>query len=298
LSILPTAQGESVAIRLLEPSRLYHVDQLGLSDDQMRALVPVLAKPTGMLLVTGPTGSGKSTTLYAFLSKLNDGKMNIVTIEDPVEHEQNGLTQIPVMPKVGLTFADGLRSMLRHDPDIIMVGEIRDQETAGLAVQAALTGHLVLSTLHTNDAASGMTRLMDLGVEPFLLCSTLSGILSQRLVRKLCAECREPFDVEPSAVAHIGVNLPAQSGPVKVWRARGCKACRQTGYHGRTGIFELLVVDHRIRGLIIKRTPSAQIRQSAVASGMRTLSYASWQKVQAGVTSLEELVRVLPSEQR
>ena len=297
LSLLPTTHGESLAIRLLEPSRVFHLEQLGLTEEQTKDLGNILAKPTGMLLVTGPTGSGKSTSLYAFLSKLNTGKVNLVTIEDPVEHELAGMTQIQVQPKIGLTFADGLRSMLRHDPDIIMVGEIRDQETASLAVRAALTGHLVLSTLHTNDAASGITRLQDLGIEPFLLCSTLGGILSQRLIRKLCDACRQPYEADVAGLAHLGVELP-QTGTVKLWRARGCTQCRDTGYHGRTGIFELLPVDSRVRGLIIKRTPSVQIRQSAIANGMRTLIHSGWDKVCAGATSLDELVRVLPAEHR
>ena len=298
LSILPTVHGESVAIRLLEPSRILHLGQLGLTEEQLRILEPLLARPTGLLLVTGPTGSGKSTSLYAFLAQLNTGKVNIVTLEDPVEHEQTGLTQIQVHPKAGLTFADGLRSMLRHDPDIIMVGEIRDQETASLAVQASLTGHLVLSTLHTNDASSGITRLMDLDIEPFLLCSTLSGILSQRLVRRLCTHCREPIELEPASVASLGVSVPGDPARVKAWRPAGCKRCRQTGYHGRTGVFELLSVDHRVRSLIIKRTPSVQIRQSALANGMQSLLQSCWQKVETGVTSLEELVRILPSDHR
>ena len=298
LSFLPTVHGESVAIRLLEPSRILQLNQLGLMDEQLRQLEPLLARPTGLLLVTGPTGSGKSTSLYAFLAKLNTGQVNLVTIEDPVEHEQAGVTQIQVHPKIGLTFADGLRSMLRHDPDVIMVGEIRDHETAGLAVQASLTGHLVISTLHTNDASSGITRLMDLGIEPFLLCSTLSGILSQRLVRCLCTACREAVELDAASLAHLGVSFPGEQGSVKVWRPTGCKQCRQTGYHGRTGVFEFLPVDHRIRSLIIKRTPSVQIRQSAMANGMRNLLQSCWQKVEAGVTSLEELIRILPADHR
>ena len=298
LSILPTVHGESVAIRLLEQSRVLQLGQLGLADDQLRQLEPLLARPTGLILVTGPTGSGKSTSLYAFLAKLNTGKVNIVTIEDPVEHEQAGLTQIQIHPKVGLTFADGLRSMLRHDPDVIMVGEIRDHETASLAVQASLIGHLVISTLHTNDASSGITRLLDLGIEPFLLCSTLSGILSQRLVRRLCTHCREAVEIETATLAHLGLNLPQEPPRLKVWRQAGCKQCRQTGYHGRTGVFELLPVDHRVRSLIIKSTPSVQIRQSAMANGMRSLLQSCWQKVEASMTSLEEVVRILPADHR
>ncbi len=298
ISVLPSLHGESLAIRLLEPELSLQLSDLGLADAQGALLKPMLAKPTGMLLVTGPTGSGKSTTLYAFLSMLAGRRVNIVTIEDPVEHELPGVTQIPVQPKVGLTFATGLRSMLRHDPDIIMVGEIRDQETASLAVRAALTGHLVLSTLHTNDASSGITRLLDLGVEPFLLCSTLTGILSQRLVRLLCPKCRATVQATPASLAAMGLVVPEEPSVIEVARAQGCKACRQTGYHGRTGVFELLQIDHHVRSLMIKGASSAQIRQSAIAKGMVTLSRASWQKVCAGVTSLEEILRVFPPEVR
>jgi type II secretory ATPase GspE/PulE/Tfp pilus assembly ATPase PilB-like protein len=294
VSVLPTLHGENLAIRPLEPSRTFQLDQLGMSQEQLRHLESVLAKPTGLLLVTGPTGSGKSTSLYAFLSTLNTGCANILTLEDPIEHELAGVTQIQVHSKIGLTFADGLRSMLRHDPDIIMVGEIRDPDTASLAVRAAMTGHLVLSTLHTNDAASGVTRLLDLGIEPFLLCSTVSGIVSQRLLRQLCVECREPAEVDVASLSQMGVIPPARTGIVRVWRARSCASCRNTGYHGRTGVFELLPIDHHIRSLIIKRSPSAQIRQSAISKGMRSLWQIGWQKVQAGVTSLDELIRVLP----
>jgi len=298
VSVLPTPHGENVAIRLIEPSRLLHVDQLGFNADQLRQVETLLAKPTGSLIVTGPTGSGKSTTLYAFLSKLNTGKVNIVTIEDPVEHELAGLTQIQVHPKTGLTFATGLRSILRHDPNIIMVGEIRDQETASLAIRSSLTGHQVLSTLHTNDAASGVTRLLDLGIEPFLLCSTVTGLISQRLVRRLCASCREPVDVEAASLSHVGITLPSTARDIRVWRARGCKECRQTGYHGRVAVFEVLLVDHHVRSLIIKRTSSTQIRQSAMANGMQSLMQTAWENVRTGVTSLEELIRILPPEQR
>ncbi len=298
ISVLPTLHGESLVIRLLEPSQILQLDQLGLTKPQLVQLAALLTKPTGLILVTGPTGSGKSTSLYAFLSKLNTGKTSIVTIEDPIEHELPKVTQIQVQPKIGLGFATGLRSMLRHDPDIVMVGEIRDEETANLAVSAALTGHLVLSTLHTNDAASGITRLFDLGIEPFLLCSTLSGILSQRLIRVLCGECRESVQADAGSLGALGISTPPKSGPVQLWKGKGCKTCHGTGYYGRTGVFELLPVDHHVRSLLIKRTSSAQIRQSAIAQGMSSLWQSGWQKMQAGQTSLEELVRVLPQELR
>jgi len=294
LSLMPTPHGESLAIRLLEPSRLLQLEQLGMSEEQRVALKPLFAKPTGLLLVTGPTGSGKSTSLYTFLSQLNTGRVHIVTIEDPIEHELPGITQIQVQPKIGMTFATGLRSILRHDPDVIMVGEIRDQETANLAVRAALTGHLVLSTLHTNDAASGITRLIDLGIEPFLLCSTLNGILSQRLIRTLCHACRTSAAVDVKSLTLTGLPGTPASGTVPCWHAKGCKRCRETGYLGRTGVFELLLVDHHIRSLLLKRTSSVQLRQSAMARGMQTLWQAGWQHVQDGSTSLDELARVLP----
>ena len=294
ISILPTLHGENLVLRLLEPSQILRLEQLGFHDDQLSQIHGILDKPTGLLLVSGPTGSGKSTSLYAFLSKLNTGKHHIITIEDPIEHELQGLTQIQVQPKIGLTFATGLRSILRHDPDIIMVGEIRDEETANLAIRAALTGHLVLATIHTNDASSAITRLMDLGIEPFLLCSTLSGILSQRLIRLLCQQCRQQTKIDGAALGAMGLNIPAEAASAKLWGSQGCTQCRMTGYQGRTGVFELLVVDHRIRSLMIKRTPAVQIRQSAMAQGMRSLWQSGWQKIQAGHTSLEELIRVLP----
>ncbi|MBI2174869.1 MAG: Flp pilus assembly complex ATPase component TadA [Candidatus Omnitrophica bacterium] len=298
VSVLPTPRGESLAIRLLEPARMFQIAQLGFTPDQQERLLTLLNKPTGLLLVTGPTGSGKTTSLYAFLTQLNTGRVNIVTIEDPVEHELSGLTQIQVHSKTGLTFATGLRSVLRHDPDIVMVGEIRDQETANLAVRAALTGHLVLSTLHTNDAASGITRLMDLGIEPFLLCSTLIGILSQRLMRQLCEECRTLSSVDPVTLTQMGLSVPASMATVPLGHARGCRKCQATGYHGRAGVFELLVMDHHIRSLILKHTASTQIRQSAVSRGMLTLWQSGWQLVGKGETSLEELIRVVPPELR
>ena len=298
LSVVPAEQGEHLAIRLFEPPQALTVEQLGLTEDQRLNLATLLAKPHGLLLVTGAAGSGRSTTLQACLAKLHTGHANIVTLEDPVERELAGTTQISVQPNAGFTFADGLRAIVHHDPDIIMVGEIPDQETAGLTVRAALTGRLVLSSLHTNDASSTITRLLDLGVEPFFLCSTLTGILSQRLVRKLCEACREPYEVEGASLTHLGTFFPKRTGTVPLWRAKGCKQCRQTGFHGRTGIFELLVVDHQIRSLMIKRTSGIQIRQSAVSRGMMILPQAMWRKIQAGITSLEEMIRSLPPELR
>jgi type II secretory ATPase GspE/PulE/Tfp pilus assembly ATPase PilB-like protein len=296
ISIVPTSHGEHVAMRLVTASQMMKLDQIGLLEEQRTPLAGLLAKPSGLILITGPAGAGISTSLYALLSKANTGKSQIVTVEDPIEHDLTGVTQIPVHPHGGLTFAQGLEAALQHDPDIIMVGELPDQETSQSAVRAALTGRLVLSNLRTNDASSAITRLLDFGVEPFFLCSTLSAILSQRLLRKLCADCREAHEVDAAALATIGLSLPKTAGTVKLWRAKGCKRCRQTGYLGRAAIFELLTVDHQIRSLIIKRTSGIQIRQSAVARGMVTLLHSAWQAVQVGATSLEELVRVLPRD--
>jgi len=301
VSVLPTLRGESLVIRLLEPSRVLGLAELGMTAEQLKQVESLLTKPTGLMLITGPTGSGKTTSLYAFLTKLNTGRRSIVTIEDPIEHELARARQIQVQSKVGLTFSTGLRSILRHDPDIIMVGEIRDQETASLGVRAALTGHQVLSTLHTNDAFSGITRLFDLGIEPFLLCSTLSGILSQRLLRRLCTECRVAVQIDVTTLNSMGLSIGTLSpmmktGPVQMWRGKGCRRCRGTGYYGRTAVFEVLTVDHHIRSLIIKRTSSVQIRQSALSQGTMSLWQSGWQKIVAAETSLEELLRVLPSE--
>jgi len=299
ISVLPTPAGEHIAIRLLGPSSVLRVEQLGLDEEQGRQLEALLTRPAGLLLVAGPAGSGKSTTLYAFLSRFNTGRLNIVTIEHPIEHELSGVTQLQVQPKVGLTFANGLRAAMRHDPNLIMVGEIADQEIAALAVGAASTGHLVLAGMHTNQAASAVTRLLDLDVEPFALCSALSGVLSQRLVRRLCNQCRHATPVDAAALTAMGITPPGPaSGSLKVWGAKGCKQCRGTGYYGRTAVFELLTVDQHLRSLIIKRTSTAQLRQSAISRGMTTLWQSAWQQMQAGHTSLEELSRVLPPELR
>lgn len=298
VSAMPSLHGENLAIRILESTATLKLSQLGMQADQLSDVKAILNKPTGLFLVTGPTGSGKTTSLYAFLSMLSMRKVNILTIEDPVEHELPGSTQMQVHPKAGLTFATGLRSMLRHDPDIVMVGEIRDQETAQLAVRAALTGHLVLATLHTNDATSGITRLIDLGVEPFLLCSTLAGILSQRLVRVLCPDCKRTVEADPASLAAMGVSAAAKGKTIALGCPKGCGKCRQTGYHGRAGVFELLTIDSHLRSLIIKRSSGAQIRQSAISRGMMALAQSSWQKVQSGQTSAEEILRVLPQDNR
>lgn len=298
VSLLPALHGESIAIRLFESSRIFELAELGMSAEQRSELEVVLAKPTGLLLVTGPSGSGKSTSLYSLLSRLNTGGRHIVTIEELIERELPGATQIQVQPESGLTVASGLRSILRHDPDIILVNELKDRETTALAVGAALTGHLVLSSVSTQDASGAITRLLDLGIEPFLLCSTLSGIISQRLVRKLCMSCRKSQDVGAAALKSMGIVMPGKSESTSLWNAQGCQRCRHTGYHGRTGIFETLIIDSHIRSLIIKRSSGLQVRQSTIARGMKNLWQSGWQKVQTGETSLQELVGVVPPELR
>jgi general secretion pathway protein E len=253
----------------------------------------LLGRPNGILLVTGPTGSGKTTTLYGALRRLDSGTKNIITIEDPVEYQIQGIGQIQVNPKIHLTFAGGLRSILRQDPDIIMVGEIRDAETAEIAIQASLTGHLVLSTLHTNDSASAVTRLVDMGIEPFLVASSLSGVIAQRLVRKLCPGCRVPYDPSPAQWKEIGLSGEPTG---QFFAAKGCPYCMNTGYRGRVGIFEILIVDDRIRSLILERADSEGIKTLAVSRGMRTILAAGAEKVRAGITSVEEVLRVTQEE--
>ncbi len=246
----------------------------------------------GMILVTGPTGSGKTTTLYGALDKINSPDKKIITIEDPVEYQLFGVNQIHVKPAIGLTFASGLRSIVRQDPDVIMVGEIRDFETAEIAIQAALTGHLVFSTLHTNDAAGAVSRLLEMGVEDYLLASSLLGVLAQRLVRRVCPKCRQPVDLTPELVREIG----RDGGEMTVYEGVGCDECANTGYRGRQGIFELLTVNEPVRELILKRSSADIIRDSAVKSGMRTLRDDGWRTVRTGATTVAEVVRVTQEE--
>jgi general secretion pathway protein E len=260
---------------------------MGLTPEKLKRFEKAINKNSGILLVTGPTGSGKSTTLYAALNRINSMEKNIITIEDPIEYELGGVGQIQVNPKTDLTFARGLRSVLRHDPDIIMVGEIRDIETVEIAIQASLTGHLVFSTLHTNDAAGALTRLADMGVEPFLIASSLMAVMAQRLVRKICPECRESFLPEASTLEDL--RLPAGT---KLYRGAGCDACMGTGFRGRTGIFELLPVDDEIRSLVISGADAVTLKQSAAKRGMSTLFSDGLLKVRAGITTLNEVLRV------
>jgi len=294
VSVVPTAFGERLVLRLLDKSgALLTLEDIGFEPELLPTYLRMIRRSHGIMLVTGPTGSGKSTTLYATLLRLNAAELNIITVEDPIEYQLNGVGQIQVNPKIDLTFANGLRSILRQDPDIIMVGEIRDRETAEIAIQASLTGHLVFSTLHTNDAASAVTRLIDMGVEPFLIASSVLAMMAQRLVRLICPACREPFTPDPETLSELGVT-PAevtQHGG-QLFHGRGCEACRYTGYRGRTGIYEMLVLDDPVRNLIMQRENANTIKTIAVQRGMRTLLQAGARKVLAGRTTAEEVLRV------
>ncbi|MBM3859685.1 MAG: type II/IV secretion system protein [Verrucomicrobia bacterium] len=296
VSTVPTAHGESVSLRLLTRSSLFlGLNKLGLGPEDEKIVRKLVDMPHGIIMVTGPTGSGKSTSLYAFLSTINSIDQRIITIEDPVEYELPGVNQIQVKPEIGLTFASGLRHILRQDPDVIMVGEIRDKETAEIAIRAALTGHLVFSTLHTNDAAGAVTRLLDMGIEPFLVSSSVEALIAQRLVRSICQDCKEEYTPEPELLKEVG--FPCNGGPVRLYRGRGCEACRFTGFRGRTGIYEILVLRENLRPLIIERSASSTIKAAAIANGMRTLRDDGWDKVKAGVTSLEEVARVTQEDE-
>ena len=295
LSTLPVAFGERLVMRLLPDTQaLLNLEKIGFNPSQQKALGRIIHRPNGIFLVTGPTGSGKTTTLHACLHEINDTSKNIITIEEPVEITQEGIGQIEVNPKVQLTFATGLRAILRQDPNVVLVGEIRDKETADIAIQASLTGHLVLSTLHTNDAASALTRLVDMGVEPFLVGSSLVAVLAQRLVRVLCPHCREPYIASPEELEEMGVQSSEQ--PITLHRAAGCSECANTGYQGRLGIFELMVIDDEIRALLSSNTDSKTIKRQAVSKGMVTLRGDGTRKVLEGVTSLAELLRATEEE--
>jgi type IV pilus assembly protein PilB len=294
VSTVPTTYGETAVVRILARSNaVVAIDRLGLRPDDARRFEGIVTRPHGIVLFTGPTGSGKTTSLYAVLSRLNRTEVNIVTIEDPVEYQLPGINQVQVNPKAGLTFASGLRSFLRQDPDIIMVGEIRDEETARIAIHAALTGHLVLSTLHTNDAPSAVARLVDMGIEPFLVSSSVIGVVAQRLVRVLCQTCREPYVPDPGVVGMLGLTPAPGAAPPTFYRAGGCDLCNRSGYRGRTGLFEVMAVEDRVRELVARHAPASAIREAAVAAGMRTLQDDGVAKVLDGTTSLEELRRVV-----
>jgi general secretion pathway protein E len=295
VSVLPTSHGERVVLRILEKeTRLLNLSEVGLSPDCLRVMEQLIHLSHGMILVTGPTGSGKTTTLYAALSQINAPDKNIITVEDPVEYQLQGISQMQVNPKINLSFAAGLRSILRQDPDVIMIGEIRDLETAEIAIHASLTGHLVFSTLHTNDAAGAVTRLIDMGIEPFLVSSSAVAIIAQRLVRVACAACRQPYEPTPEELARLG--LAGDAGTYTFYRGAGCPACAQTGYRGRHGIYELLVVDDEIRRLITAKADAAVIKQAAIARGMRTLKQEGATKVVEGLTTTEEIIRITQQE--
>jgi len=288
VSVLPTYHGERVVMRILMQSEhIPTLEALGFDEDLTRAFERLLVHSHGMLLVTGPTGSGKSTTLHSFLQYIASPDKNILTIEDPVEYNADNVNQIQVNEKVGMTFASGLRSILRQDPDVVMVGEIRDRETAQIAVQAALTGHLMLSTLHTNNATASLTRLMDMGIESYLLSSTLLGVLAQRLVRKLCPHCKEPSSLDPEQLAESGL-----SPNIRLYRAVGCKECDYTGYQGRQAVGELFIVDDQVKRLLDQGLNDHEIRERLKASGMRTISDRLRSMLQRGMTSYEEALRV------
>ena len=290
LSTLPTTHGERIVMRLLDKSTgQFGLEKLGMGDDTRRQFQQLLQQPHGILLVTGPTGSGKSTTLYAALQTLDTKELNIITVEDPVEYDLAGIGQIQVNPRIELTFARALRAILRQDPDVIMIGEIRDLETAQIAVQASLTGHLVLATLHTNDAASAITRLIDMGVEPFLLASTLRGVLAQRLVRRLCPKCAETAAITPAEHALLGQNSETLA---QLYHANGCESCSQTGYAGRAGVYELIRISDDFAKQVHEGADEAQLRTFAQTHGTRSLRQDGLRHLAQGTTSLEELMRV------
>jgi general secretion pathway protein E len=290
VSTIPTVHGESIVMRLLQRSSVFlPLDRLGFPEDTLKRFDALIKRPHGIVLVTGPTGSGKTTTLYAALDKINSPERKIITVEDPVEYQLKGVNQIAVKPKIGLSFATGLRHIVRQDPDVILVGEIRDLETAEIAIQASLTGHLVFSTLHTNDAPAAITRLQDMGVEPYLVASVLEGVLAQRLVRRICAACRVPDT--PSAADLDALGVTAAPG-TRLFRGKGCEECRGTGYRGRMGIYELFPITEDARSLILRRAPSRDIRQHAVVAGMVTLRADGWRRAREGLTTVDEVLRV------
>lgn len=293
VSTMPTMHGESVVLRILDnQAATLNFEALGIRGRNLEKYLDVLQRPHGVVLVTGPTGSGKTTTLYASLLQINDSSKKIVTVEDPIEYQLEGINQVQVKPGIGLDFANVLRSILRHDPDVILIGEIRDVETAEIAIQAALTGHLVLSTLHTNNAASAVTRLRDMGVEEYLLTSTLSGVLAQRLVRTLCPHCREEHPALPELVKQLDLERHATGKSVMLYRSTGCEKCNGSGYYGRTSIAETLVMTDAIRQLVLRRTESMALHRAAVEAGMQTMFDDGIQKALAGITTIEEVLRV------
>jgi len=295
VSILPAVTGESAVLRILDPSSiLLDLDSLGFSPDILPDFLSLIKKPNGIILVTGPTGSGKSTTLYTTLNLLNSTEKKIMTIEDPVEYRLKGITQVQAKPKIGLTFAAGLRSFLRQDPDIMLVGEIRDKETAEIAVQAALTGHIVLSTLHTNDAPSSVIRLIDMGIEPFLISSSVIGVIAQRLVRRICSKCKKEIKITPD-IEKILDEYEISGNEITLYKGEGCPYCKDTGYKGRIAIFELMVITENIRDLINKNVTTGKLREAAIKEGMCQLREDGIKKVCEGLTTIDEVLRVASS---
>ncbi len=295
VSVLPTSHGERVVLRLLEKeNRLLNLSEMGFAPDHLKTIQQLIHLTHGIILVTGPTGSGKTTTLYAALSEINSPDKNIITVEDPVEYQLLGIGQMQVNPKINLTFAAGLRSILRQDPDVIMIGEIRDRETAEIAINASLTGHLVFSTLHTNDAASAATRLIDMGIEPFLVASSVVAVMAQRLIRKICPDCKKPYQPDDEELIRLGV-VPGKNRPT-FYRGAGCAACSQTGYRGRTGIHELMVMDDDLRRLIGSKADATAIKQAAMTKGMVMLKEVAADKIFHGVTTTEEVMRMTQQE--
>jgi general secretion pathway protein E/type IV pilus assembly protein PilB len=290
VSIIPMIHGEGVVMRLLDKSRMvFNLANIGMLPDTYGTFKQLIDRPHGIILVTGPTGSGKTTTLYSALNEIKEETTKIITVEDPVEYQNDGISQIQVHAKIGLTFAACLRSILRHDPDAILIGEMRDMETAESAIQASLTGHLVFSTLHTNDAPSAFTRLIDMGIEPFLVASTVEGVMAQRLVRTICPDCKKEY--EPSA-HDLPADFPHDQGNGKLWRGEGCRSCHQTGYRGRCGIYELMVTGATIRDMCVERKNAGAIRDQALKEGMLTLRQDGWRKVLKGITTIEEVARM------
>ena len=289
VSVIPMSHGEGIVLRILDKSRMvFSLANLGMLDDTYQLFRRMIDQPHGIILVTGPTGSGKSTTLYSALNEIKSDSLKIITVEDPVEYHMEGISQIQVHPKIGLTFAAGLRSILRHDPDVVLIGEIRDLETAENAIQASLTGHLVFSTLHTNDAPSAFTRLIDMGVEPFLVASTIEGVMAQRLVRTICPECKVEYEPDEQALPS---DFPRPPARLLLSRGQGCRSCRHTGYRGRMGIFELMPTGDTIREMCVQRVNATAIRNQALKEGMITLRQDGWRKVLAGHTTIEEVAR-------
>ncbi len=297
VSCIPTPYGESVVIRMLPMNRIFDLKKLGLSSKQLEIFDTLVNKPHGIVFITGPTGSGKSTTLYACLNDINTDERKIITIEDPVEYEMDGVTQIQVASNIGLDFARGLRSMLRHDPDVMMVGEVRDLETAEMAIRVALTGHLVFSTLHTNDAASGITRLVDIGIQPYLVASSVDAFIAQRLIRVICTYCKEEDKTFPNEIKErIAKEIKMATKDVKIYHGRGCNECNFTGFWGRLAIYEILLVSERIKQMIMNGHPAGDIKRQAIVQGMRTLRQDGWQKVILGLTPPSEIFETTPSD--